>query len=1050
MSPYRTWCACLALLLSACSSPEPVRDIPQGTAPFQATSEPSTWRALEGNLLLDLDAAGAHLKRDGQEASVRFASWGRPDHLRPVADIPPVPCEAPCSGRLEREHAGLTEWWVRSGTEVEQGWTLRDRPVGSGALQLVLDVAGVEPVVSRGQVGLGPWSLHGLSAWDARGTELTTWFESVEGGVSIRVDDAGAVWPITVDPLYGDSRRTELLPYAGQSARYGIVVNGGGDLNGDGYADVVVTDDFLTTPGSSQQNGAAWVYYGGGAGIAANPVARVDGPLNAYARFGSCAAMGRIDGDAFDDLVIGTPIAPTANERLRFYRGGAGAFDTSYDSSAVVDYIGNCALDVGDMDADGLDDVAVATGGNVRVYRGTASGLSSVGSFYLASTHDVVAVLDYDADGYADLAVGQPTAGSGQVLFFRGSASGVQSTPSLTLTGFVSGFGSAIGSAGDVNGDGRDDFVAFDQGQGAAHVYLNTGSASAMAHQAVLTDDQGIANWGGEVGAAGDLDGDGYGEIRVSAGDNGSGLTVFKGSATGTRTTATPLRSTPPCRYRQAAHTAGDVDGDGRDDLVCGNYVDQRAWVYYGCVDADDDSYCADVDCDDADGAVNPGATEIPGNGVDDDCVGGDEAVVCFRDQDGDGYTDGTFVAADGDCTDPGERASSLGPDCDDGSAARFPGNPEVCDGLDNDCLNGVPATEQDGDSDGVSTCAGDCDDADPARFPGNAEICDGVDNDCANGVPANESDDDADGFRICGGDCDDAVAAVNPAAAEVCNGGVDDDCDPSTLEGDDGDGDGHTTCTDCDDADPARFPGNTEICDGVDNDCDEVVPDDEQDGDLDGLASCEGDCDDTSALIHPDAEEVCNGGVDDDCDPETMEPPDVDGDGACADTDCADDDATVFPGAPEICDGLDNGCTGSVPDEDIDRDGDGYSICEGDCDDADTGRFPGASERPNGLDDDCDGEVPVEELDEDQDGALAGEDCDDADPRVSPYEVELCGDGLDNDCLDGDAPCLEDTGEPWIDDQGGCSCSTGPSGATWFVLLPILFGGLRRREVAC
>ncbi|MFN4255443.1 MAG: putative metal-binding motif-containing protein, partial [Saprospiraceae bacterium] len=70
-----------------------------------------------------------------------------------------------------------------------------------------------------------------------------------------------------------------------------------------------------------------------------------------------------------------------------------------------------------------------------------------------------------------------------------------------------------------------------------------------------------------------------------------------------------------------------------------------------------------------------------------------------------------------------------------------------------------------------------DCDDADAARFPGNPEICDGKDNDCDLELPANEADSDGDDFMVCENDCDDTNTAIHPAASETCNG-LDDDCD--------------------------------------------------------------------------------------------------------------------------------------------------------------------------------------------------------------------------------------------------------------------------------
>ena len=237
-----------------------------------------------------------------------------------------------------------------------------------------------------------------------------------------------------------------------------------------------------------------------------------------------------------------------------------------------------------------------------------------------------------------------------------------------------------------------------------------------------------------------------------------------------------------------------------------------------------------------------------------------------------------------------------------------------------------------------------------------------------------------------------------------------------------DEDGDGYQgeMCggPDCDDTDPAINPDAEEVCDdAVDNDCDgdtdykdAECPCYDDDSDGYGSVECGGlDCDDSDPMINPAAEEVCDA-TDHDC---TGNPYDKDADGdgyvdeACGGLDCDDTDIGIRPGASEGCDFIDTDCDGSVGELEIDDDGDSVTECEGDCDDIDPSTYPGAPELYDGRDNDCDGLIDEGCVDEDGDGyfdvAFGGEDCDDDNPLVHPGAEELCN-GHDDDC-DGEIP---------------------------------------------
>jgi hypothetical protein len=407
----------------------------------------------------------------------------------------------------------------------------------------------------------------------------------------------------------------------------GYWVAGGGDLNGDGFSELLVGANTASFGETSE--GAVWVFRGSAAGVVITPAHRLERNLNASQFGGSVSAAGDINGDGFDDVVVGAhranlncPVAGCGNGAVYIYYGtgnairplGAGLINPppalTFNTVGISINTGWAVAGAGDVNGDGYSDVVVGDwrdniGGQTRegtafVYHGSSTGLITTPATIIQNNiaqswmgRSVSSAGDVNGDGYADIIVGGPefTSGGftfrGRVQLHLGGPAGVSVNAFITYLGIQGGarLGESVAVAGDVNGDGYSDFLLSSHNVNNAWVvhggpYMIGPVAPAVGTITPPTTFSGYSDGlaGFSVANAGDVNGDGFSDVLVGApeasnGQANEGLAfLYYGSANGLA--AMPdlnlEMNIASARFGYSVATAGDVNGDGYADVVIG------------------------------------------------------------------------------------------------------------------------------------------------------------------------------------------------------------------------------------------------------------------------------------------------------------------------------------------------------------------------------------------------------------------------------------------------------------------------------------------------
>jgi hypothetical protein len=421
----------------------------------------------------------------------------------------------------------------------------------------------------------------------------------------------------TPTPTLGPSRVWQISGSM-DSSFLGSAVTGAGDVNGDGFDDVIIG---VTGHREFETNeGAAFLYLGAASGPGTVAHWSVQSNQTSGSMGNAVELSGDVNGDGFDDVLVasmGYDHGLDAQGAVFAYHGGPNGPSYTPDWSAFGqqfgEWFGWSLVNAGDVNGDGFDDALVGSRyfsngqdaeGKASLFLGSTSGLHPSPDWAVEGNladagygYSAAGVGDVNGDGYDDFLVSSYTyinnvTNGGMVYLYFGSPEGPSTTAEWTggpITAF-DGYGHDVSAAGDVNRDGFDDFLVGAHGEhneveGRAYLYLGSPQGPSAAPDWAGQDGILSSLYGYTVGGGCDINNDGYDDFVV--GDQnypqGGAAFYYLGGPLGPSSVASwSTRGTGA--YTSAIGNAGRVDSDAYCDVLIGAPVNGygKAYLYFG------------------------------------------------------------------------------------------------------------------------------------------------------------------------------------------------------------------------------------------------------------------------------------------------------------------------------------------------------------------------------------------------------------------------------------------------------------------------------------